>query len=410
LWSRITTPSSRPAFLLKFASDGFQLLLEVRSQFVQELLGGEVVRSLDAVGITLDANGKILGHEASFDGLNADVFQSLREVSQLSVVVQLGAVSKTSGPGKDGGNRVGAGFLSLLVHSVVASDGTVGSLSFDGLAVRANQNGGHHTQRAETLSNGVRLNVTVVVLAGPDEATVGFHGVSDHIVDQTVLVDDTSGFELSLVFSFVDDLEDVLEATVVSLQDGVLGAQVQRPLLLQSIDEAGTSEGLDGLVSVVHAHKDTTVLEVEDFNVLGLRSVGGSEGNFEFSGAVNNQVGGFVLISEGVSADDNRASPARNQSGDVLADNGFSEDSTTQNITDSTVRAQPHLLQAEFLNTSLIRGDGGALNTNVVLLDGLGSINGNLIIRLVTVFHAKIEVLNVNIQVREDELLKKNKR
>jgi hypothetical protein len=32
-----------------------------------------------------------------------------------------------------------------------------------------------------------------------------------------------------------------------------------------------------------------------------------------------------------------------------------------------------------------------------------------LIIRLVTVFHAKIEVLNVNIQVREDELLKKNK-
>jgi hypothetical protein len=75
------------------------------------------------------------------------------------------------------------------------------------------------------------------------------------------------------------------------------------------------------------------------------------------------------LISEGVSADDNRASPAlkyyleffplkelprvqlrrtRNQSGDVLADNGFSEDSTTQNITDSTVRAQPHLLQAEF--------------------------------------------------------------
>jgi hypothetical protein len=65
------------------------------------------------VGITLDANGKILGHEASFDGLNADVFQSLREVSQLSVVVQLGAVSKTSGPGKDGGNRVGAGFLAL---------------------------------------------------------------------------------------------------------------------------------------------------------------------------------------------------------------------------------------------------------------------------------------------------------
>jgi len=61
------------------------------------------------------------------------------------------------------------------------------------------------------------------------------------------------------------------------------------------------------------------------------------------------------------------------------------------------------------LNTSLIRGDGGALNTNVVLLDGLGSINGNLVICLITVFHAKIEVLNVNVQVREDELVKGNK-
>lgn len=171
-------------------------------------------------------------------------------------------------------------------------------------------------QRTETLSNGVGLHVAVVVLAGPDEATVGFHSVSDHIVDQTVLVHDARGFELRLVFSVVDDLENVLEATVVSLQDGVLGAQVQRPLLLQSIDEAGTSEGLDRLtrkktdqilqrasiiersmylVGVVHAHKDTTVLEVEDLNVLDLRSVGGSEGNLEFSGAVNNQIGGFVL-------------------------------------------------------------------------------------------------------------------
>jgi hypothetical protein len=220
-----------------------------------------------------------------------------------------------------------------------------------------------------------------------------------------MLVDDTSSFELRLVLGFVDGLEDVLEATVVSLQDGVLGAQVQRPLLLQSIDEASTSEGLDGLVGVVHAHKDTTVLEVEDFNVLGLRAVGGSEGNFELSGAVNNQVGGFVLISEGVSADDNRASPARNQSGDVLADNGLSEDSTTQNITDSTVRAQPHLLQVEFFDTSLIRSDGGALNADVVLLDGFGSFNGNVVVGLITIFHTKVEVFNINVQVGEDELL-----
>ncbi len=61
------------------------------------------------------------------------------------------------------------------------------------------------------------------------------------------------------------------------------------------------------------------------------------------------------------------------------------------------------------LNTGFIRGDGSALNANVVLLDGLGGFNGNLIICLITVFHAKVEVLNVDIQVREDELVKDNK-
>lgn len=78
-------------------------------------------------------------------------------------------------------------------------------------------------------------------------------------------------------------------------------------------------------------------------------------------------------------------------------------------------------------NTSLIRGDRGTLNTDIVLLDGFGSINGNLIVGLqvqqwcimsmacrcdmsmmiaysVTVLNAKVVVLDVKIQVWEDEL------
>ena len=43
------------------------------------------------------------------------------------------------------------------------------------------------------------------------------------------------------------------------------------------------------------------------------------------------------------------------------------------------------LLQLELLHTGLIGGDGGALDTDTVLLDGLGGINGNLVIGLVTV-------------------------
>ena len=44
-----------------------------------------------------------------------------------------------------------------------------------------------------------------------------------------------------------DLLEDVLETTVVGLQDGVLGTQVQGPLLADGILEAAVSKARDGL-------------------------------------------------------------------------------------------------------------------------------------------------------------------
>lgn len=42
-----------------------------------------------------------------------------------------------------------------------------------------------------------------------------------------------------------DVFEDVFEAPVVGLQDGVLGAHVQRPLLLDGILEAAVSKSTD---------------------------------------------------------------------------------------------------------------------------------------------------------------------
>lgn len=44
-----------------------------------------------------------------------------------------------------------------------------------------------------------------------------------------------------------DLLEDVLEAAVVSLQDGVLGAEVERPALVEGVLHAALSKPLDGL-------------------------------------------------------------------------------------------------------------------------------------------------------------------
>lgn len=49
------------------------------------------------------------------------------------------------------------------------------------------------------------------------------------------------------VLPLVDVLEDVFETPVVGLEDGVLGAHVQRPLLLDGILEAAVSKSTDGL-------------------------------------------------------------------------------------------------------------------------------------------------------------------
>ena len=46
----------------------------------------------------------------------------------------------------------------------------------------------------------------------------------------------------------------------------------------------------------------------------------------------------------------------------------------------------PTLLELELLDTGLIGGDGGTLDTNTILLDGLSRVNGDLVVGLVTVF------------------------
>lgn len=47
-----------------------------------------------------------------------------------------------------------------------------------------------------------------------------------------------------------------------------------------------------------------------------------------------------------------------------------------------------YLLQLELLNTGFIGSDGGTLDTDLVLQDGLSGISGNLIIGLVTVLES----------------------
>jgi hypothetical protein len=73
-------------------------------------------------------------------------------------------------------------------------------------------------------------------------------------------------------------------------------------------------------------------------------------------------------------------------------------------VSDGAVWRQPHLLELELLHSLLVWGDGRAFDTHGVLLDGFGGIERYLVVRLVTVWQAEVVVLEVDVEVRVDEL------
>ena len=134
---------------------------------------------------------QILGHNAiNIDGIKGGLLQSIGKGNDLGGLVKLTSLGNTTGPGKDRSNGVGRGLLTLLVLSVMTGDGSVGSLGLKGLSIRGDQDGGHETKGTETLSNNIRLNITIVVLHGNDVTTLGLDHLGDHIIDESVLVPD----------------------------------------------------------------------------------------------------------------------------------------------------------------------------------------------------------------------------
>jgi len=74
----------------------------------------------------------------------------------------------------------------------------------------------------------------------------------------------------------------------------------------------------------------------------------------------------------GVTSNNDGLGPAGDKARHVGADNGLTEDSTVQDVTDGSIGRFPHLLKLELLDTLLVGGDGSALDSDLVLLDGVG--------------------------------------
>ena len=118
---------------------------------------------------------------------------------------------------------------------------------------------------------------------------------------------------------------------------------------------------------------------------------------------VDLEVGGAVLVAERVTADDDRLGPARHQPRHVADDDRLAEDDAAQDVADRAVGRQPHLLEAELLDPGLVGRDRRALDADAVLLDGVGGVDGHLVVGLVAMLDAEVVVLEVDVEVRADQ-------
>lgn len=157
-----------------------------------------------------------------------------------------------------------------------------------------------------------------------------------------MLVPDLLGLELRLVLRVVELLEDVLETAVVFFEDGVLGAHVQRELLVERELEAGVRKARDALVRVVLGLGDTAaVLELVDLNLLGLATFRRVD-HAELAVAGDDEVLGAVLVTKGMATDDDGLLPPGHEAGNAGDDDGLAEDGAAEGVADGAVGGEPH--------------------------------------------------------------------
>ena len=184
-------------------------------------------------------------------------------------------------------------------------------------SISVHQDRCHQSKRTETLSNDIRLHISIVVLASPYEVSTGLDCLGNHIINKSVLVVNSDSLHLVLVLLLVNSLESILEKSIVLLQDRVFRRELEWKFSVDGVLHTGVHEGFDGLLGVEHAHVGSFALEVVELLLDWSAAVVGDKLNVGLSWLVDNLVLASVLVTISVSTNDNGLSPAWHQSRDI---------------------------------------------------------------------------------------------
>jgi hypothetical protein len=94
-----------------------------------------------------------------------------------------------------------------------------------------------------------------------------------------------------------------------------------------------------------------------------------------------------VLIAKGMSSNDDGRGPAWDAPWNVGDDDWLSEDGTIEDVSNGSIGAAPHLFEPKLLHSTLVWGNGGTLDGDLVLLGGLSGINSDLVIGSISAGH-----------------------
>ena len=174
---------------------------------------------------SVDGKRQVLGHDSVlFNNFHARRLEVLCEQAQGVVVVEFGTVQEPTSPCEDGGDRVRARLIALLVLAVVPGNSacnekdlapatcsvcvvkrrTMCGFALNDQPIRRQQLARHHPETSKALREDVALYISVVVLGRPYEFTRGLDGLCDHVVDESMLVVNVEGLELGLVLAIQD--------------------------------------------------------------------------------------------------------------------------------------------------------------------------------------------------------------
>ncbi|OPZ14260.1 MAG: hypothetical protein BWZ06_01116 [Bacteroidetes bacterium ADurb.BinA261] len=89
----------------------------------------------------------------------------------------------------------------------------------------------------------------------------------------------------------------------------------------------------------------------------------------------------------------------------IATNDWFAKNSSSHNITNSSIRRFPHLFEAKFLHPSFIGSDCSTFDPYIISFNGFGCFHGNLIVGGIAIFDTQIIIFDIEIEIWQDQLL-----